>query len=357
MSEFQTAVVFGKFWPLHVGHLRLIREALSRADRVIVAVNDGNEDVPAEVRMAWVAEECPSAAVVSAPDLCGHDTDQCTPMCSERYATWLTANHDSVEAVFSGEPYGPLLASFLGATSVRLDRGDREWAGREIRPDIPGHWRLLSAAARAWYCRRVVIVGAESTGTTTLAADLAERLGTIWVPEYGRQFTAAHGIEHHWVSADFESIARQQAADEDRAARICGPVLVADTDVLATAVWHERYLGRRSDVVEEMAAARRPHFYVLTGDDIPFVQDGLRDGEAIRGWMTQRFREVLGAAGVPWFEVRGSRQERTERVVSALTREFGMSWITAQDTQFSSESAPSKIRTCAPGSGGQCSIP
>jgi HTH-type transcriptional regulator, transcriptional repressor of NAD biosynthesis genes len=329
MTEFESAVVFGKFWPLHVGHLQLISEALSRADRVLVVVNDGSEDVPTQVRMGWVAEEFPPARVVSAPDLCGHDTNECTPSCSGRYASWLSATHGSVGAVFSGESYGALLAKCIGATSVRHDRVNPQSAGREIRRDIPGHWNLLSPSARAWYCRRVVIVGAESTGTTTLAADLAERLGTVWVPEFGRQFTEEHGIEHNWISSDFEAIARRQAAGEDLAARRCGPVLVCDTDVLATAVWHERYIGAQSDVVEQLAAERRPHFYVLTADDIPFVQDGLRDGEGIRRWMTQRFREVLDGASVPWSEVRGDRKKRVDRVVRALAHELGEGWITA----------------------------
>jgi HTH-type transcriptional regulator, transcriptional repressor of NAD biosynthesis genes len=329
VTDFQSAVVFGKFWPLHVGHLKLINGALSRADHVLVVVNDGNEDVPTEVRMRWVAEEFPSARVVSAPDLCGHDTTECTLSCSEHYAGWLIASHGPVEAVFSGERYGDLLAKCLGATSVRLDRVNDEWAGREIRRDIPGHWSLLSPPARAWYCRRVVIVGAESTGTTTLAADLAERLGTVWVPEYGRKFTEEHGIEHNWTASDFEEIAHQQVADEDRAARRSGPILVCDTDVLATAVWHERYIGGRSDAVEELAAGRRPHLYVLTGDDIPFVQDGLRDGEGVRGWMTQRFREVLDGGSAPWVEVRGKPEERTEQVLRALANAFGEGWITS----------------------------
>jgi HTH-type transcriptional regulator, transcriptional repressor of NAD biosynthesis genes len=55
---------------------------------------------------------------------------------------------------------------------------------------------------------------------------------------------------------------------------------------------------------------------VLTSDDIPFVQDGLRDGEHRRGWMTRRFRERLRP---PWIEVRGSVEERVEQVLDALS--------------------------------------
>jgi HTH-type transcriptional regulator, transcriptional repressor of NAD biosynthesis genes len=318
MKQFRSAVVFGKFWPLHLGHLRLIGEAVTRAERVIVVVDDGSEDVPTAVRAAWVAETFPSVEVATAPDLCGHDSTECTPACSEKYAIWLSAAHGPVDAVFSGEAYGAVLASELGAVSVRLDRNRLAAAGREIRADTVGHWDLLSGAARAWYCRRVVVVGAESTGTSTLAADLAEHLGTIWVPEYGRQFSAEHGLGHNWSSRDFEEIAQRQAVMEDAAATRSGPVLVCDTDVLATALWHERYMGKRSAVVETIASERRPCLYVLTAHEIPFVQDGLRDGEHLRGWMTGRFREVLADTGVPWVQVQGNRQQRVEQAARAI---------------------------------------
>ena len=318
MSRFRRAVVFGKFWPLHIGHLRVISEAFSLADHVLVAVNDGSENVPTSVRMGWVSGEFPSAEVVKAPDLCGHDTVDCTPSCSVRYADWLTAHHDHVDVVVSGESYGALLATCLGVVSVRLEREQQEMAGRRIRADLPGHWQFLSGTARAWYCRRVVIVGAESTGTTTLAEDLAERLGTVWVPEYGRRFTEEQGVDHLWHSADFEAIAQHQAADEDRTARRSGPILVCDTDVLATAIWHERYMGGRSTVVEALAATRRPDLYVLTGDEIPFVQDGMRDGEHLRLWMTGRFRELLNSSGVPWVEAHGDPQSRVGIVIESL---------------------------------------
>ena len=168
---------------------------------------------------------------------------------------------------------------------------------------------------RAWFCRRVVITGAESTGTTTLARALASRLGTVWVPEAGRAVSEARGIPARWSDEDFAVIARRQQRDEDRAARVSGPVLVCDTDALATCVWQERYMGRSTGAVERLAASRSYTLSVLTSDDIPFVQDGLRDGEHLRAWMTQRFRERLQP---PWIEVRGSVAERVEQVLSAV---------------------------------------
>src|SRR5690606_31059858 len=164
--------------------------------------------------------------------------------------------------------------------------------------------------------RRVVVVGAESTGTTTLARALAAHYArrggvwaaTRWVPEYGRTFTeeklaAARretgdpslwldGLE--WESADFTRIAEHHAALEDAAARSGSPLLVCDTDALATAVWHERYLGAPAPEVEAVHERVPHHLWILTSPEgVPFEQDGWRDGESIRLWMSGRFQEEL----------------------------------------------------------------
>jgi nicotinamide riboside kinase len=140
------------------------------------------------------------------------------------------------------------------------------------------------------------------------------------VPEYGRTFCEQRLAQEptiDWRTDDFVNIARRQQADEDAAARRGGRLLVCDTDALATSIWHERYLGTTSAQVARLAAGRSYALYILTGDDIPFVQDGTRDGEHIRAWMTERFRQALAARIEPWIEVRGTRHER---LATACTR-------------------------------------
>ena len=61
-----------------------------------------------------------------------------------------------------------------------------------------------------------------------------------------------------------------------------------------------------------------PDLYLLTGDEIPFVQDDTRDGEHLRHAMQDRFREVLAAQPAPWVELRGTRAERLERAIALV---------------------------------------
>jgi NadR type nicotinamide-nucleotide adenylyltransferase len=221
----------------------------------------------------------------------------------------------SPDVVFTSEDYGPRYAAAMGARHVAVDPDRRRYpvSGTKVRADPWRHAGFLAPCVRAWFVCRVAVVGAESTGTTTLARALAAHYGCDWVPEYGRAYCEqrlARASTINWRTKDFVHIAKQQQSDEDIMAGRGGRLLICDTDALATSIWHERYLGARSSHVEALAANRSYALYILTGDDIGFVQDGTRDGEHIRGWMTRRFRQALAQRAEPWIEVRGDRAQR-----------------------------------------------
>ncbi|HKO23198.1 MAG TPA: ATP-binding protein, partial [Chloroflexota bacterium] len=108
-----------------------------------------------------------------------------------------------------------------------------------------------------------------------------------------------------WRSEEFVHIAREQCRRENEAARQANRLLVCDTDAFATTLWHERYVGTPSQAVAAVAAGRRADLYVLTDVDIPFVQDGTRDGEHLRHWMHDRFIAELTREGHPYIVVSG----------------------------------------------------
>ena len=187
----------------------------------------------------------------------------------------------------------------------------------------------LEPPVRGWFAKRVCVVGAESTGTTTLARNLAEHLNTAWVEEFGREYSELKVAKNDcdWRSEEFVEIAREQSRREEAAARRANRVLICDTNAFATVLWHRRYLGTHSPQVEAVARDGRCDLYLLTGDEIPFVQDGLRDGEHVRHEMHRWFQAALAAQPVPWKLMRGSPAERLERAV-ALTQSLfnGSAW-------------------------------
>lgn len=332
--SFKHGLVIGKFYPVHAGHLNLVRTALARCERVTVQVlYSSQESIPATLRAEWLRDELPGAHVLveldDAPVDYSSDAAWDVHVAIMKTALLRSGVATPVDAVFTSDRYGAELARRFDASWEQVDPGRQAItiSGTAVRTDPGAHWWALPPAVRAWFARRVVVLGAESTGTTTLAEDLQAHYGLPPVPEFGREWSSIRpgGLQAPWHTSEFDLVAREQTRIEDQAARVTRrPLIVCDTNAFATVLWHERYMDAHSPTVAALAAGAAPDLYLLTGDEIPFVQDGLRDGEHIRHAMQERFRQSLAAQapdGTPWIEVRGSRAERlahATRLIDAL---------------------------------------
>lgn len=326
MKRFGHSVCIGKFLPPHRGHKLLIDTAQEQSDHISVFVCERPTDpYPGALRAGWLREIHPQADVRVIDD-CYPDDD--SALWARLTINWLGRVPD---AAFTSEDYGHAWAREMGCTHVQVDKARTRvpCSGTAIRRDPYGYWEFLEPPVRAWFVKRVCVLGAESTGTTTLACSLAEKLQTRWVAEYGREYSELkfQREESLWRSEEFAAIAAEQNRREEAAAREANRVLVCDTNSFATTLWHRRYMGVWSADVARVAAEVHCDFYLLTGDEIPFVQDGLRDGEHIRHEMHGWFVEALTSQSVPWRLVTGSHQERmalAERAIAELfTRSVG----------------------------------
>jgi NadR type nicotinamide-nucleotide adenylyltransferase len=154
-----------------------------------------------------------------------------------------------------------------------------------------------------------------------MALALSEEFDTCWVAEYGREYSidkmaAPDGAI--WRTEEFVRISTEQNRREDRAAREANRVLICDTDAFATTLWHERYIGHLSPAVADVARGRRMDLYLLTDVDIPFIQDGYRDGEHIRHAMHQRFLNELERQNKLYVLLSGPHEARLEKAIRAI---------------------------------------
>lgn len=322
MKRFNLGVTIGKFLPPHNGHHLLIETALRQCERLVVIVCWKSDDfIDGPTRAAWLRERHPDAQIMVIDDRPEYDDDD-SQLWASLTMNWLGQKPD---AAFTSELYGEKWAYFLGCAHVCVDLEHVQIPIRAtwIRANPRAHLQYLSPAVRAHFVPRIVIVGAASSGTTTLARDLAAHLQTVWVREYGREYCELNWHEdYNWKSDEFAAIAREQTRREDVAARAATRVLICDTNAWATRLWHFRYLESWSPAVEQIARAGRADLYILTDVNIPFVQDGIRDGEAIREQMHAQFERELRAQKVPWIGVSGDRETRLGVAVAAIGARF-----------------------------------
>lgn len=314
-------LIVGKFYPPHRGHKHLIDSATAQVDELhVIVCKKLNEDPSGEQREAWLREIHPTVRVMLIDDRYDENDSR---IWAENCKRWLGFVPD---AVFTSEDYGEPFAKFLGCRHIQVDkaRNTVPISGTRVRSDPLGCWEYLEAPVRAHYAKRVVLVGAESTGKTTLAKTLAEHFNTCWVPEFGREFSEAmlaRDGAYNFRSPDFEHIARTQCENENRAARDCNRILICDTDAFATSIWHRRYMNAPSPAVEAIVAAHaKPSLYLLTDVRTPFVQDGTRDGESIRDWMHAEFLRQLPKRHCPMVSLSGTFDERTFLAISAVKK-------------------------------------
>jgi HTH-type transcriptional repressor of NAD biosynthesis genes len=314
-------VVAGKFHPFHLGHRHLMDTALDQVDHldVIVCAADG-ETVPGETRARWIDETYAARPVKT------HVFD-CTGVSADDSALWAQITLGILALpptiCFTSEQYGDSWAEYLGCRHISVDptRSSVRISGSEIRADVLSHLDFLPPATRASFCRRVCVLGAESTGKTTLSHDLAGALHTDWVAEYGRTYCEemADPLAHIWSTEDFARIIAQQHQLEDELASRANRVLICDTDAFTTCVFHDVYLGRPAPA-DLTAQIRRYDLYLLTDPATPFAQDvtGLRNAEA-RTRMHQAYETMLAETGARYIELTGTPGERVAAAAQAVT--------------------------------------
>ena len=159
----------------------------------------------------------------------------------------------------------------------------------------------------------IALLGAESTGKTTLATALGQTLrsagkNTAVVTEYLREFCDQHGRTPS--QAEQIHIASEQTRRIDQMAQQF-EVVIADTTALMTAVYSDKVFGDRSLYTQALQSHRRVNLTLVTALDIAWQADGLqRDGPQVREPVDALIRSALHGVGLDYSVVIGQGGQR-----------------------------------------------
>jgi len=173
--------------------------------------------------------------------------------------------------------------------------------------------------------KRIVIIGPESTGKSTLSNQLAEHYHTLWCPEYAREYLLSHGIEYNYD--DLLTIAKGQIALEDEYAdKVAAQIkegqglLFIDTNMYVMKVWCEFVFGKCHEFILNQITERKYDLYLLCNIDLPWTKDELREypDEQPRKELYKIYKDLLINQSVPFVEISGMEEQRINKAVEAV---------------------------------------
>lgn len=342
MTRPAIGLVVGKFAPLHRGHQFLLDRAQSMCERLVILsyAKPERDGCAPESRASWLASIYPEARIVVLDDarlasLCHdhHVAARHVPHDDENddvhrhFVAWVLREllHERVDVVFTSEDYGEGFAGVLSAEQgfnprvahVLVDpaRSHVPISATRIREDVHAHRAWLDPVVYSSFVQRIALLGGESTGKTTLANALAERLGTTWVPEYGRDLWEQRAGQ--LAFDDMLHIAETQLSREAECIRHANRYVFCDTTALTTLLYSEALFARSDSRLEALARRRYDHTFLCSAD-FEFVQDGTRQTREFQGQQQMWYLKRLTDAGTEFSLITGSVEERVAKILGFL---------------------------------------
>ena len=301
--------------PPTIGHLQLVRFASELEDEVHVLVcTQPGEPFPAE-RVEAIRQ-----AAGDFPGVHVHGLHRTIPQepadTPEFWPMWrrILREHglQDGDTIVASEPYGAALAETAGGVFVPYDveRSITPVRAVDVRHDPVGQFADILAEFQPVLRRRLTVLGAESTGKTTLSRQLAEVLPGHWLPEWARPYlegTPTPDVDHermHVIWRAQRALQRSAGSLRDRA------FIVQDTDLFATVGYWEMWdpatvpEGLRAD-----ASADRSDLYLITRSDIPFEHDPLRYGGEVRETSDGYWIALVERFGLPYRVIESTSAE------------------------------------------------
>lgn len=166
--------------------------------------------------------------------------------------------------------------------------------------------------------KRILILGPESTGKSTLAKDLAIHFGEPWVPEFAREYLEK--LERPYQFEDLAEIGKGQVKLEDQLAEKAQKFLFCDTDLRVIHIWSEHRFGKTDPWVLEEIHRRKYELILLTDTDLPWEPDPLREYPELemRQYFFEKYRKLAEDSGFPYLIVSGDREKRLKFSLEAI---------------------------------------
>lgn len=294
---YKTGLVFGKFYPLHNGHINLVNRAAMQCEKLFVILSYdsrnmkkdsefmGIKPITLQDQLKWLSYTFKDIPHITVKYI--DEVEREIPEYPNGWGRWSTEIIKELgfvpDAIFtSDKDYISNLRVQFSSHIVLVDQNKEEFpiSATLIRKNgIYKYWEYLPAIVRRHFLLKVAIMGIESTGKTTLCKYLAKRYSTSYVAEYGRDYVVNElgGNELALVYDDFPKIAYGHKIRQNCEEKTANKILFIDTTALETQMYCIRYTNRESDVLKEIIKNEDYDLYLIEKTEgTVWVPDGIR---------------------------------------------------------------------------------
>ena len=321
-------LVFGKFMPLHKGHLALIDFSLTLCDHLTVLVCHTNkEPIDGIIREQWLNDVFKGNQKVQVKSFEYNDsilpnTSDSSKAVSKLWAESLKKLLPEIDIVFTSEQYGEYVAEYMNIQHYSFDekRSAIPVSASLIRSSPFIFWDLISPVARPSFVKKICIIGTESTGKSTLTERLAKHFNTTFVKEMARDIVE---VTDECTYEDLVKIADTHAKAIIEKQLIANKLLFVDTDLNITCSYSE-FLFSRPLVVENWISEENVFdLYLFLEPDCEYIQDGTRLSMEERNKLSKHHKTFFQDKGIPFIPIGGNWQNRFDQACKIVNDTFG----------------------------------
>jgi HTH-type transcriptional repressor of NAD biosynthesis genes len=329
----------GKMLPLHRGHAYVATQASNMCDNLFIGLSHSKARdeqlcakgrmayIPADIRMMWLNMLTKGMPNVKTFEF--EDTD------GIEYTSWKEGAEkvravvgNQIDFVFGSEPsYEQVFRElYPEAEYILIDEGRNFFptSSTEIRKGGAfEHWNMLLNVSRPYFVKKVVVLGTESCGKSTLVRNLALTYDTVFVEEFGR--TMCEEVNGLPLADKYEYIAYGHKMLEYERTGIANKVLFIDTEATVTQYYRNLYTEAKEkdgQIFREIIKLQKHDLYIYLSPDVKQVDDGLRQ----HGTRKQRayndiiLRGLLDENGIEYVIVDGSYQDRYLKSIELVNK-------------------------------------
>lgn len=332
--KYNVGMYGGSFNPLHLGHVDCIIKAANQCKKLFIVLSIGNnrDEIDYRVRYRWLyrlTSHIGNVKIIIIEDNAVTKADYTKELWFEDAEKIKKQIGEKIDVVFSGNDYDE--SSFWNICYPESEFAvfpRNEINSTEIRNNPYEHWNWLPKVVRPYYTKKVLIMGGESTGKSTLTINLANRFNASYIDEAGRDISERSGTDLMMLSEDFTEILLQHKLNEMKATQQGEKLLFIDTDTLITQFYMEfledKDIKKNKALSDAIDSLNSYDLILFLEPDVPFVQDGDRSPiiASDRKKYSDRIKELIKNHGKKTVVISGDYQSRFEQSVKQVENLF-----------------------------------